>query len=122
MLQRLSVPLNAIKYSPVVKKLWYVGKLLLKNKFINRMREVPEQIKFPVPDNLYNPDTKIHDKIKFGFIDAMVDLIAEDKDNKKFNLSCDLKVINSIKIDPLGMVDLGGFETPPTKRDVEERL
>ena len=122
LVQRLSAPLNAIKYTPAVKQFWYVGKLLFNNRFLNWMRGLPEHVNFPVPHNISNPNSDIPDQIKPGFIGSMADLIAQNKDNKKFNLSCDLKKINASKVDPMGMVDLGGFESAPTKRDIEQRM
>ena len=45
-----------------------------------------------------------------------------DSKDTSFNLNCGLKGINPSKIDPMGGVDLAGFEPSPTKTELSDRV
>ena len=105
---------GTIQYTSTVEQCWHVGKIMFKKEFINWMRGVLENNHFPVPHNVENP------YIKLPLLKQKNDLIQENKGNKKFNLILDLKGVNPSKVDPLGIVDLNGIETPSTKMHIQE--
>lgn len=106
LIQKLSVPLKAMRYSAAVKQFWYVMKLFFKQRCINWMRGLPDRPNFIIPYNLDNPDGTIPDRIEMGFVHEMADIIATNCKGKKFNVSMDLKAINASKADPNGCYSL----------------
>ena len=67
-----------------------------------------------------NTGQEIRLKMEPGLLEPMLSAYQGDSKDTSFNLSCDLKGINPSKIDPMGGVDLAGFEPSPTKTELSD--
>ena len=57
-----------------------------------------------------------------GLLEPMLSAYQGDSKDTSFNLCCDLDGINPSTIDPMGGVDLAGFEPSPTKIELSGRV
>ena len=125
-----------MRYTPEVKRFWYLGKILFHTKFLEFMRgnsskgdttvdtQTRKKVNFPVPTDPQNDSSQTPEKIFHGFISELLQVYANSNETseKSFNISLDLKKINADKVDSLGTIDLSGHEASPTKSDIENRL
>ena len=80
------------------------------------------KVNFPIPKEI--DDLKDLESIPPGFIESNIDLYAEqlkasDNPNKGHNVAFDFKKLLASKEDPLGYINLMGFEPSPTYQDIE---
>ena len=142
----VSGDVRSMRYSEEVRRFWLTGAQLFGNKYIEFCRgpgfkgigvndkhepltPAMSSINFAVPSrgNLQPRDTDriIPQNLNPGILKEMIDVYINEHPNAttvSHNISGDLKKINRSKKDDLGMIDLSGFEPPPTKVEKEESL
>ena len=109
-------------YSADVKHFWFICKVLFKEKCLTFFRGESNRLNFPVPRIYDNTGQEIPDRMEPGLLEPMLSAYQGGSKDNSFNLSCDLKGINPSKIDPMGGVDLAGFEPSPTKIELSDRV
>ena len=109
-------------YTADVKNFWFICKVLFKEKCLTFFRGETGRLNFPVPRSCENRGLTIPDNLEPGLLRPMMDAYSANRDGVSFNLSCDLKGINPSKVDPLGGVDLAGFEPSPTRQELSDQL
>ena len=138
--------ISYMRYSPEVRRFWFIDKRLFHGKFLHYMRGLghlgqiisgesdrghysPTQsrINFPVPSDrcLNSNKCNVPDELSPGLLTETVEHYIRSNDHsltKSHNLCGDLKKINADTSTEMGCIDLAGFEKSPTKNETAARL